>query len=773
MAVTAPFQFARIPRAVWFPDWGKWVSHDIPFADGCSGTIDIEIEAMTPLLIGGERRGAEPKREGEVWPVQLPDGRYAIPGSSLQGMIRNILEIACFGKLGPWVEKRRFGIRDISGSATGTAAYGSRMTGKVSGVITPKSQSGWLQKSAGGKIAITPCNHARIDAANIGALANGAAAPDLMAQLTAATNAEQRYNAFLNTPRGAVPNKARLRVHIDVQAPTNAAHSCGQIWYTHCTAASRPAIGSQAGQLVFTGKPSAGDGANRKHFEFVFYDKPDAVPIAVNSDVWRDFELIHSPPKGSGQKENPNWAYWKADFDRGDPVPIFYIEEVDEATGALKTDTVAAMGTAFMFKLAHTLDTHQMLGNSDDMHRNHEDFDLPSLIFGGIGDDTEKTAFDRSLKRRASFEWAEATLPSGKTGPDPPQKTVLLSPKPSYYPIYVRQPAAVGGLYASYTPVKRRANNAGDTVEVALARYHPELSGAKVWPSPGDHSVKMDGLPPGAGNNVDVTLNALPDGTKFKTTLHVHNLRQVELGALLWALTLGDNAALIGGKSEKRHRVGMGKPFGLGSVAMKVTKSKLVANINGDSIDTVMIMDAFVKQMDALLPTLGSASDPQREWNWVGADQPAEMKWSGTLQVKELIEAGRPDTSHKTDYMPLKGDYGYTQRRLAGEGPLPLVSSGWELSRTENAAVVPLEASPAQADGNPNNREGRHNQARQEPQPARTFRAEKGCPVRHNDDGRTGEISKIEFGLCHVLTKTGEIEPWPTNTFIVTGPPEL
>lgn len=793
MTVTAPFQFARIPRTVWFPDWGKWVSHDVAFEDGYSGTIEIEIEAMTPLLIGGERRAPKKAKEkkdnpqtdeeqngkeGEVWPVRLPGkagepAKYAIPGSSLQGMIRNILEVACFGKLGPWVEQRRFGIRDISGSATGTAAYGSRMTGRDADAIRPKSRSGCLQKGSDGKITLMPCDYARVDSANITALAAGKARHNLGATLTGRSTAPERYDAFLNgRPKSA------LSVSVTVAPETNAAHSCGPIWYTHCTA-----TGPTNGTLVFTGKPVAGDQPRRKHYEFVFYDKLGAIAVPVPDDVWRDFALIHSPPKGSGQKENPNWAYWEADFNGGAPVPIFYIEEVDEATGAPRKDTVAAMGTAFMFKLAHTLDTHQMLDNSSDLHRNHQDYDLPSLIFGGIGDGTDTTSFAHSLKRRASFEWAVAILPAGEQGPKPSNTTVLLSPKPSYYPIYVRQPTSVGDLYASYTPAKRRADDVGD---VALARYHPELSGAKVWPSPSDHSVKigeLPGLPQGAGNSVAVKLNFLPAATKFSTTLHVHNLRKVELGALLWALTLGDKAALAGRKSEKRHRIGMGKPYGLGSVTIKVKDAVLIANANKESVDTASIVDAFVKHMDDLLPTPGFASHPQRKWTWIGGGRPDAMKWIDTLQVKGLLEAAEPDVKHPKTYMLLgkpSEANSYVGERNGTDALLPLARSGWELSRIEDGSGVPVEAPPAQHRGGNNNRNnpggnhhgGGQNQVHRKPQPARAFRAEKGCPVKH-DDGRTGEISKIVFGRCYVQTEPDVTEDWPTNSFIVTGPPEL
>ena len=50
MTVHAPFRFAPINRWVHFPAWADLVSHDVPFKDGLSGEIDLEIRAETPLL---------------------------------------------------------------------------------------------------------------------------------------------------------------------------------------------------------------------------------------------------------------------------------------------------------------------------------------------------------------------------------------------------------------------------------------------------------------------------------------------------------------------------------------------------------------------------------------------------------------------------------------------------------------------------------------------------------------------------------------------------
>lgn len=628
MPVRAPFNFVRIPRAVWYPEWGEQVSHDIPFKDGYCGKLTLEIEAKTELLVGGERKAASKNGAGEVWPVRLPDGRYTIPPSTLQGMVRSILEKACFGKLGPHVENRRFAVRDIGRSETGKIIYGRRMNELQMNdrggqqIIVPRTRTGWLQKESDGKVTLTPCEYARIDFSDIVLLAN--AGHNLRQRLGNRNNANDRYQAFLNAVAGQ-----SLKVRVDVDdTPDEARHG---IQYTFCRPGNR-----RTGSLVLTGNASG-----NKHYEFVFLDPVDdqsvSKPIYVTNDVFRDFTLIHQPPKGSGQKENPNWEYWRGDFEAGKRVPIFYLEQVSTNNDP-KTGTVAAMGTAFMFKLAHINDTHQMLTNSHSEHVSQFHgtvdgeagrLDLPSLIFGAVGG-KEGDYFRNSLKRRAAFGWAKHIGESESVelahGANP---AILLSPKPSYYPIYVRQGPSNrladggDGTYASYTPVD--------------GKLRPELSGAKVFPTQQDSQSYLRQMPnvPNGTERVQTKLNTLPIGTKFACDLHIHNLRKFELGALLWALTLGDDRALNGRVGAYRHNIGMGKPLGLGSVSIVIKPEPRLLTSNdpeemgeNGQFDPKDIASAFVERMNEYYQGFG--------------DSVQQHDWIGSIQVGAIKEAALP-----------------------------------------------------------------------------------------------------------------------------------
>lgn len=88
--ITAPYNFVPLNKQVFFPPWTEDVNHDIPFEDGESGVIDITITAKSPIFIRDHEKPEE---------FCQHNGHYYIPGSSVKGMVRNVLEIMSFSKI--------------------------------------------------------------------------------------------------------------------------------------------------------------------------------------------------------------------------------------------------------------------------------------------------------------------------------------------------------------------------------------------------------------------------------------------------------------------------------------------------------------------------------------------------------------------------------------------------------------------------------------------------------------------------------------------------
>ena len=162
------------------------------------------------------------------------------------------------------------------------------------------------------------------------------------------------------------------------------------------------------------------------------------------------------------------------------------------------------------------------------------------------------------------------------------------------------------------------------------------ISGVKIWPARDAGRFNPGCVPTElAGNcNVQTTLVTLPPGTVFRSRLTFHNLRPTELGALLWVLSFGDEAAFGDGSNAvtKRHRLGMGKPLGLGEVAIRVSGLKTEPATRTAPVDFV---NAFKEHMES-----DAAYGPE---------------WSNSKQVKALLKAADPRENSATDleYMTL------------------------------------------------------------------------------------------------------------------------
>ena len=90
--IRAPYNFVPLNKRIFFPDWAKQISHDVPFSDGESGTINLTITAETPIFI---RNGSNKDNEIEFshYLDEIGNKKYFIPGTSIKGMMRNVFEI--------------------------------------------------------------------------------------------------------------------------------------------------------------------------------------------------------------------------------------------------------------------------------------------------------------------------------------------------------------------------------------------------------------------------------------------------------------------------------------------------------------------------------------------------------------------------------------------------------------------------------------------------------------------------------------------------------
>ncbi len=593
--IPSPYNFAPISEKVCEIEAGETPWADVPFSDGLSGHIRLRVTAMTPIFIRGPGKHpekADQKRSSEAHQTffRLPDGRFAIPGTSIKGMLRNVLEIATFSRM-THVDNKRYGFRDLNNDDPDFYRGWMSETDKRSGAYRPKARAGWLTRGECGKWLLQPCEFARVDHS----LLEGV--PPLT-PFSQRQQARDRYKAWCDI------GKKSLEVKFDANPPAAHKHTSSLLWYAEVTSLR----GKTPGTLVFTGQPMPRDSSGvrvprRKHMEFVFFDDPGSTypkgPHPVLEEVMDDFKFIH--------EDSEDWKWWQARLKKGEVtrIPVFYLAfdgepKADKPTAAFGPGkTLHSLGLAMMYRLAH----HKRIRDAlPEAHRKPSRDSLPiaEAIFGRV--EVEGHAALRGRIVAEPFPAREGVRILDV------RDEVLNCPKPTFYPNYIQQKTDASGDHL--------AGGHYSTLQNEDAR----IRGWKRYPVPGDGAAPRANPSPNDNRDVCTYFRPLDRGAGFEGYLRFHNLRPWELGALIWAITFGDPT-----NDRYRHSLGMAKPLGYGSVRIEI-----------DS-DAAEVRD-FLNQSKSF--------DPD---NWLG-DFRAKMAelwggdgWEGEAPIQELRLMARQD----------------------------------------------------------------------------------------------------------------------------------
>ena len=618
--IHAPYNFVPLAKTVLHPEWQDAVSHDLPFQDGLCGEIEFTVTADTPILVGEEKKGNAP-----IQFFRHPDGTYAIPGSALRGMLRNVLEIATFSRMGTYVDDQWLAVRDLTPGAK--AFYGSHITDEPRPRnYEARSRSGWLRFQDGAWV-IQPCSHDRVKACDLNA---HRPMPWIIDLLRARDLARGKKNNTLNYDEQNELRRLNKSIRLSAGKKYEQclqAHSTLAIQFTPGTKKPEPhskgnwliyakasEIGSvrEQGQLIFTGQP----GPN-KYMEFIFHSTSDHF-VPVKEDVSRAFLHNH--------KETDEWKWLKRHahhFPHG--IPVFYLQEGQH---------IKAIGLAQMFKLAYTHSIHGAIGKTSQLHIGEDArMDFVETLFGRVDANEQAT----ELKGRVSF--GDARLVTEDVKPLAPITTILNGPKPTYYPNYIVQEKvdATGNLPTENDDRNRDCGVKPKVGYSTLMDEKPQIRGWKRYPVRPPEQAKAQELYGQQTTNIKVQtqLQPLPEKTAFTGKLRFHNLKPVELGALVWALTWGGN-------STYRHAIGMGKPFGYGRIRIEPGKTNLLPN-----------------KLNAIPPTLEDYRLAFETWiRQRFSEEGGTGEWIDSPQIRHLLAMADPEQARgkKLEHMVLDGE---------------------------------------------------------------------------------------------------------------------
>ena len=519
---------------------------DRPHEEGSvSGTLELTWVAETPVCIGVQ--GAR----GQVEPFEI-EGRGCLPGASLRGMLRSVMEIAGFCHLGPINDHRHFGFRNFADRdnyrsrvkanniKAGWLAYNSgewRLTVAVAGgafypvdfnsllgyMGNPVAHDEWRRMTIGEKRSWLACT-----------------VPDLLKELHFAEGATYyesiRRGKFVNggTPPASGASGSRKRGYLVVGSKADST--------------------ANRNNEVFVGPPSPS--GNDKH--------------VLAAEFMALFNRINSNPGRERPEPTGSWRYWlshKAPCSSfwtpggsnpapltlcGLPgIPVFFCGNPADAS---KTQTYDPKTSNFAMGLSRVIKIPYREGVGDVAARLYEGnspyrvpklkdgFDLARAIFGWL-DEAEDDEQAEALAGRVAFSPA---FSEGEPRRSPPQEFVFGAPRESFYPFYLR------GDYHG---------NGG--VPVGRKRY-PVRSSQTTPNVPNDNP------------DTKTCVKFHASGTSYRERIRVHNLHPIELCALVWCLTFGKVTG------PWRHVIGRAKGFGYGRVRLENFKWARAPKIVGE-----------------------------------------------------------------------------------------------------------------------------------------------------------------------------------------------
>lgn len=561
--VRAPFNFVRISDEVHLVPWGEQISQDLPFSDGLSGEIALEIKTETPLFVGSGEEGRF---------VQVK-GRHFIPATSIKGEVRQLLEILSFSRMS--VDPRmRFARREWDAPQL----YSLKNVAEQS-----KVRGGFLRRVGAG-YEIVDCgrpyriSHEELD-------------KELGDKAFFWKTFGKGQGVDLNKlQEGRNPKLASYKYHLLERCGASeellALNSFRMLPGSQRRVAFDP-YGEVGGYVVFTGQPGpatiskaserAGVKGAGKFYEFVFGEETGDV-VKLSRELFDQYKFIYQ------RKDNAEeWSRISRELNSDEGVPVFFRMK---SNGEL-----IDFGFALLYKEVYQNRPMDLL---PDKHRENEGLDFAQAIFGYVADKGGK-----ALKGRVHFSHAFAEEQTVKVMDK--VSLILNSPKASFFPIYIDQDGTTQNSY----------DTAGARLK-GWKRYHVQ---GGVWNNPKDDKVS---------ESVYSTITPLKEGATFRGKVRFHNLRPVELGALLSALTFHGN------EQECFHQLGQAKPYGYG-----LCRYDVQLNLPTSEHDATYYMGLFERMMSET------------------------MDWHKTAQVQELCLLAHEKAGQEVArYMSLKNERG-------------------------------------------------------------------------------------------------------------------
>lgn len=483
--VRAPYNFIPLSDKILLPydSVESLPAHDRIDPSLKTGEICVTMVADTPVFVSDGDKNDPHFFRGS-------NGKYMIPGSTIRGMVRENMQILGFGLMRPGedLEDIQIYFREI---ASARESVGNPLKEYYRGALDVQTK-----RTATGSTYTIPQN---------------VCAGYLRKE-------DQDYKIYpAKAPYLRVsrkhPDVAQFRERAEGTNNARVVKVLYQLEGDRVKRLSRYVENCDKGNLLRGNLLYTGKYVGRKENHLYLFPELDtsAIPLDISHEdvvsYAEDWENRENSLRGGGYDP----AFWALPED-GEEKPVFYLRH--------EGHTYWGMSLFLRIGYIHPI--------SDGLPKRHKDLqdackmplDYPRAILGFAGDDGS------AYRSRVSFGDFEA---EGNVCESAELRTVLGSPKPSYYPGYLSE-----------------GKNYNDE-DFRLRGYK------QYW-------LKELRLTEGK-DSVMAKLRPLPKGTRFNGVLRYRNLTEDELGLLLWSLRLEDGCY---------QTIGMGKPCGLGRMKLTI-----------------------------------------------------------------------------------------------------------------------------------------------------------------------------------------------------------
>lgn len=528
--VGAPYNFVSFAQNIFlrYNSYSDLPAHNKIEKELNSGEITYEILSETPVFISN---GKKKKEEGLDF-YKNPKGNYAIPGSTMRGLVRNNMKILGLGAVGSDIEDRSIMYRGLGKV--------DQLKNKYNKILDVKQVE---QKSV---------------ARNVKA-----------GYISCEQGKYMIYKNSLDEQNG-IQNYHILKETYVVDTVKDSGSN-------EKFAPLIKNVGSEDGCKLhnknYSEKPEGKKGRigvkNNSYEPFymeVSYDLKDDRKVVALSDYLKKHkrrgyvlgagkmqntkvlyvipEIIQDKSKATQISEN-DIASFKKDFETkqnqlGTNKEYFNLPEEGKVKPVFYIEYQGRIYFGFSPYLRIFYD-HSIKDGLSEQQREYENtmigLDYADAVFGFTKEECD-------YKSRVYFEDAEIYLNNTKLKERKLQKILLAGPKPSSYHDYIKQ-------------------NDNDKEKNTYDSEKFEIRGFKqYWLK--DVSVE-NALKD--NDKVATEINPLPVGTAFLGKIKFRNLTNDELGLLLWSLSLN---------KECRQNIGMGKPYGFGRIKLSINELEIL-----------------------------------------------------------------------------------------------------------------------------------------------------------------------------------------------------